>query len=144
MRTRYFALALGLVFLVIGILGFVPGLLSPPPAEPALLMDTGYGVLFGLFPVNFLHNLVHLAFGVWGVVVWRSFPASRVYARSVAIIYAVLAVMGLFPGIDTVFGIVPIFSHDIWLHAAIAIVAAYFGYAAVTTVEAAGTPQRRL
>lgn len=143
MKTRYFALAMGLGFLLIGVLGFVPGLLTAPPPEPAVTLQAGYGILFGLFPVNVLHNLVHLAFGIWGVVVWRSFPGSRVFARSVAVAYAVLAVMGLFPALNTIFGLLPMFSHDIWLHAAIAIVSAYFGYAPVTTVEAAGEVTRR-
>lgn len=143
MKTRYFALVMGIGFLVVGILGFVPALVTAPDGEPSLLIEAGHGRLFGLFPVNVVHNLIHLAFGVWGVVVWRSFAPSRIYARSVAIIYAVLAVMGLIPVLRTTFGLVPIHGHDIWLHAVIAIVAAYFGYAAVTTVEAAGEPARR-
>jgi hypothetical protein len=134
---------MGLVFLLIGILGFVPALVTAPPPEPAVSLHASYGVLFGLFPVNVLHNLLHLAFGIWGVVVWRSFPGSRVFARSVAIAYAVLAIMGLFPGLNTIFGLLPMFGHDIWLHAAIAIVSAYFGYAPVTTVEAGGDISRR-
>lgn len=143
MKTRYFALIMGIGFLAVGILGFVPALLTPPEGEPALLVEAGHGRLFGLFPVNVVHNLIHLAFGVWGVVVWRAFGPSRIYARSVAIIYAVLAVMGLIPVLRTTFGLVPIHGHDIWLHAVIAIVSAYFGYASVTTVETSGEPARR-
>jgi hypothetical protein len=138
MKTRYFALVMGVAFLVVGILGFVPALVTAPEGDPSLLVEAGHGRLFGLFPVNVVHNLIHLAFGVWGVVVWRAFAPSRIYGRSVAIIYAVLAVMGLIPVLATTFGLVPLHSHDIWLHAAIAIVAAYFGYASVTTVETAG------
>lgn len=144
MKTRYFALIMGIAFLAVGILGFVPALVTPPEGEAALLIEAGHGLLFGLFPVNVVHNLIHLAFGVWGVVVWRAFTPSRIYARSVAIIYAVLAVMGLIPVLRTTFGLVPIHGNDIWLHAVIAIVAAYFGYASVTTVESAGAPSRRL
>lgn len=138
MKTRTFALVMGIVFLIIGVLGFVPGLLTDPVDERHLAMGSGYGLLFGLFPVNVLHNVVHLAFGIWGVVVWRRFSPSRVFARSVAVVYAVLAVMGLIPVLATTFGLVPIYGHDIWLHALIAIVAAYFGYAPVTTVEMSG------
>lgn len=143
MKTRYFALLMGIGFLLIGILGFVPGLLTEPTGDERLLVEAGHGLLFGLFPVNVLHNVVHLAFGVWGVVVWRTFGASRVYARSVAIIYAVLAVMGLIPVLRTTFGLIPVHGNDIWLHAVIALVAAYFGYASVTTVETAGEATRR-
>lgn len=143
MKTRYFALILGIGFLLVGILGFVPRLLTSPEGQPSLVIEAGHGNLFGLFPVNVLHNLVHLAFGVWGVVVWRSFGASRIYSRSVAITYAVLTVMGLIPGLNTIFGLVPLHGHDIWLHAVIAVAAAYFGYAPVASVETAGPEARR-
>ncbi|MGE5545736.1 MAG: DUF4383 domain-containing protein [Solirubrobacterales bacterium] len=138
MRTRYFALIMGIAFLVIGVLGFVPKLLTPPPGDHELRIASGYGQLFALFPVNVLHNAVHLLFGIWGVVVWRNFAASRVYARSVAVIYAILAVMGLIPTLSTTFGLVPVYGNDIWLHAVIAIVSAYFGFAPVPTVETPG------
>jgi hypothetical protein len=147
MRTRYFALAYGVVFLLVGIAGFIPGLVRPPHPGVDVTVDEGFGRLFGLFPVNWLHNLVHLAFGVWGVIAYRSFSAARLYAQSVAVIYAVLTVMGLIPGLNTLFGLVPLYGHDVWLHALLAIVAAYFGFAPVERVEgrrmATGTTARR-
>lgn len=142
MKTRYFALVMGIVFLVVGVLGFVPAFLSAPEGPADLSVQAGYGHLLGLFPVNVLHNVVHLAFGVWGVVVWRSFAASRTFSRSVAILYAVLAVMGLIPVLNTTFGLIPLYGHDIWLHGLIAVASAYFGYAPVTTVETAGQTAR--
>ncbi len=131
MKTRTFALLLGIVFLVLGILGFVPGLLSPPTGNHSLRLVAGTGRLFGVFPVNVLHDLLHLAFGVWGVVVWRTYAASRVYARSVAVIYAIVAVLGLVPALGTVFGLVPIYGDDVWLHGLIAVIAALFGFTAI-------------
>lgn len=143
MKTRTFALILGLAFLAVGILGFVPRLVVMPPDQPALRVEIAHGLLFGLFPVNAIHNAVHLLFGVWGVVVWRDFAASRTYSRSVAVIYAVLAVAGLIPGLNTLFGLVPLHGHDVWLHAVIALASAYFGFAAVTAVEQPGPASRR-
>jgi hypothetical protein len=63
MPVRYFGLIYGIVFLVVGVAGFMPGLVIPaaPPAEAP--MHTGFGRLFGLFPVNW-HNLVHIGFGI--------------------------------------------------------------------------------
>lgn len=142
MKTRTFALVLGLGFLAVGILGFVPRLVTVPADQPELMVEATHGLLFGLFPVNALHNLVHLAFGVWGVVVWRSFAASRVYSRSVAVIYAVLAVLGLIPATNTLFGLVPLHGHDIWLHGVLAIAAAYFGFATIAAVERPGIAGR--
>jgi hypothetical protein len=128
-NVRYFALVYGIAFLLVGIAGFVPGLTTPPEAGADVAVATEFGRLFGLFPVNVLHNLVHIAFGIWGLAAYRTVAAARIYARSVAVIYAVLAVMGLIPTLNTMFGLVPLYGHDIWLHAMLALVAAYFGWA---------------
>lgn len=131
MSVRFFALVLGIIYVIIGIAGFIPAfLVHPPAAAPELAVNAAHGYLFGLFPVNILHTLVHLAIGVWGVVAYKSFAASRVFSRSVAIIFGILTVLGLFPVLNTFFGLIPLHSHDIWLHALTAGVAAYFGWAA--------------
>ena len=84
----------------------------------------------GLFPVNVLHNIVHLLSGVWGSAASRSIDGSRVYARGVATIHAVLTVMGLISAgnLYATFGLIPLYGNDIWLHALLAIVAACFGF----------------
>ena len=140
MNTRYFALVMGIIFGVVGIAGFVPGFLTPPAGDPDLMVDAGHGRLFGLFPVNLLHNLVHLLFAAWGVLAFRSFWAARTYARVVTWSYGLLTIMGLIPFLNTMFGLVPIHGHDVWLHAGIALVAAYFGYRAPVAVEAPDRP----
>jgi hypothetical protein len=129
MNTRTFALIFGIVFLIVGIGGFIPGLTdhSATP-DPGLTMTSGYGHELGLFPINILHNIVHIAFGLWGLVAYKSYGGARTYARSVAIIYAVLTVMGLVPTLNTTFGLIPLYDNDVWLHALLAIVAAYFGF----------------
>jgi hypothetical protein len=53
---------------------------------------------------------------------------AKAYARGVAAIYAVLTVAGFIPPLDNLFGLAPLYGNDIWLHAAIALVAAYFGW----------------
>ena len=90
--------------------------------------QSGLGLLFGLFPVNLLHNVVHVLFGIWGLFAARSPGGARGYFKSVAIIYAVLGVMGLIPGLRTTFGLIPLYGHDVWLHFLLAGVAAYFGF----------------
>ena len=130
-HVRYFALAYGIVFLLVGVAGFVPGLVHMPEVGAEVQVDQGFGRLFGLFPVNMLHNLVHILFGIWGLFAFRTFPAARLYARAVAVIYAVLAVMGLIPVLNTTFGLIPLYGHDVWLHILLAAIAAYFGWAPV-------------
>jgi hypothetical protein len=121
-------MVLGVVYIVIGVLGFVPPLLTSPADAPPLAVNQAYGYLFGLFPVNILHSLVHLGVGVWGVLAARTLGAARTYAASLAIIFGVLTVMGLVPRLNTVFGLIPLFGHDVWLHALTAIAGAYFGF----------------
>lgn len=128
MSTRTFALIFGIVFLVVGAGGFIPGILQPGVPDPDLTMTQGYGHELGLFPVNLLHNIVHILFGVWGIFAYKSLAGARTYFRAVAIIYAVLTVMGLVPGLHTSFGLVPLYGNDVWLHALLALVAAYFGW----------------
>jgi hypothetical protein len=137
MNVRTFALIYGLVFALVGIAGFIPPLLTPADTvEHELTVHQFEGNLLGLFPVNLLHNLVHLAFGAWGLLVYRNTSASIAYARAVAIIYAAFVVMGLVPQLDTVFGLVPLHGNDIWLHALLAAVAAYFGFVRRSEVDA--------
>lgn len=135
MLTRYFALIFGIVYIIAGLHGFfVPN----GTAATALPPDT-VGRSLGLFPINLLHNFVHLAIGVWGILAYRSYDASRNYGRGLAIFYGLLAIMGLLPFTNTTFGLIPIYGHDVWLHALTALVAGYFGFMAPeerdTTVE---------
>jgi ABC-type transport system involved in multi-copper enzyme maturation permease subunit len=129
MNVRRFALVFGIIYVVVGFAGFVPALLQQPTGtDPSLTVDTLHGRLLGLFPVNVLHTLVHLAIGIWGLIAAKSVGAAVGYAKGLAIIYALLAIMGLVPGLNTMFGLVPLHSHDVWLHAGTALVAAYFGF----------------
>ncbi|HYF41879.1 MAG TPA: DUF4383 domain-containing protein [Ramlibacter sp.] len=126
---RRFALIFGIVFLLVGAAGFIPGL-TQPHTHPDVMVTAGLGLVMGLFPVNVLHNIAHLLFGVWGLMASRSDGASRTYGKSVAIAYALLMVMGLISAMNlhTAFGFVPLYGHDIWLHALLAAVGAYFGF----------------
>ncbi len=130
--VRTFALIFGIVYLLVGIAGFIPGVNDHNHAGmPALAVDSFYGRLMGLFPVNLMHNVVHILIGLWGIFGSRSIGGARMFARGVAIVYGLLTVMGLLPApFSTTFGLAPIFGHDVWLHALSAIVAAYFGWVA--------------
>jgi hypothetical protein len=141
MSVRYFSLVLGIVYTLVGLMGFIPGLLSEPPAgAPPVSLDTLYGYLIGLFPVNILHTIVHLVVGIAGLLAYRSWDASRTYARIIAVVFGLLALMGLVPGLSTTFGLIPLFSHDIWLHALTSLTAAYFGFVAPAERETMAAP----
>jgi hypothetical protein len=134
MNTRLFALIVGIIYLVVGVAGFIPGLVAEPDGRfEDLAVHAGEGHLLGIFPINVLHNLVHLLVGVLGILAYRTFDAARLYSRGLAIFYGLLAVMGLIDAanLHTMFGLVPIFGNDVWLHALTAILAAYFGWGPV-------------
>jgi hypothetical protein len=127
MNARMFALVFGIVYLLVGLVGFfVQGGMSVAPAGP----NGDWPRLLGLFPINVLHNIVHLAIGIWGLLSYRSLTGSIGYARGLAILYGLLTILGLIPATNTTFGLIPIFGHDVWLHALTALVAAYFGWVA--------------
>ena len=142
MRTATFAFFIGVAYLAVGIIGMVPDALFPPPPEaPPTTFTVLYGYLFGLFPVNVLHSAVHLVIGALGIAAWQAdhvfhrLTSPRTYARALAILYAALAVIGLIPGMNTLFGYLPLHGHDVWLHLGTAAVAGYFGWRAVVEVE---------
>ena len=129
MKAPTFALVFGIAYLGAGLLGLVPAALMPPPADaPPTHLGLMYGYLLGLFPVNIVHTAVHLAIGAWGLAAWSGRTSAVGYARALAVLYGVLAVMGMLPILNTTFGLIPLHSHDIWLHALTALVAAYVGW----------------
>ena len=127
MNTRNFALLFGIVFLVVGVGGFfLIDTTATPHAD--LKQLHGFGHELDMFPVNTIHNIIHILFGLWGLAASRSLGGAVNYARGVAIIYGILTVMGLLEATQTTFGFVPIYGNDVWLHAALALIAAYFGW----------------
>ena len=121
------AMLFGAVFILVGVLGFVTtgGMQMGDALNPPKLL--------GLFPVNVVHNLVHLLFGVWGILAARSFAGAQSYCKIGGIVYLLLACLAFVT--PTTFGLIPIGGNDIWLHALIGVVLAGVGF---TAMEPAG------
>jgi hypothetical protein len=115
------AMLFGVVFLLVAIVGFIT------PGGMAMTVDPP-GMLLGMFPVNMLHNVVHLLFGIWGLAASRSWSGAKSYAQIGGIIYLLLAVCGLF--MPNGFGLVPLGGSDIGLHAVLGLVLAAVGFTA--------------
>ena len=113
-----------------------------PADSPPVHVTLFHGKLLGLFPVNVLHSGVHVAIGVWGIVAGRSLTSPRLYARAMTILFGALALMGVTPGLSTVFGILPLHGNDIWLHSATAVVAGYFGWHPEASIERRASVRR--
>jgi hypothetical protein len=128
-NIQSFALLYGIVLLVAGLAAFVPALLTPHEAlEHQLLIPQAAGDFLGLFPTNALHNVGHAAAGAWGLVVHRNSRAALAYVRALAVGLTVVAILGLIPAVNTVFGLVPLRGHYVWFHAVLAAGAAYVGF----------------
>jgi Domain of unknown function (DUF4383) len=128
------ALIFGVGFLLAAIAGFLVTGLTVSDPNPATAPRA-----LGLFPVNVLHNIVHLAFAVWGLLAARSYSASKTYCQVGGVVYLLLVVLALVD--PTTFRLVPIGSHDIWLHLILGAGLAYFGFihreTGVTTTRSA-------
>ncbi|WP_323097443.1 DUF4383 domain-containing protein [Intrasporangium sp. YIM S08009] len=109
------ALVVGLAFLAVGIAGFVPGV----TADYSNLGMAGHhsgAMLLGVFQVSVLHNVVHLLYGVVGILAARRWTASRVYLIGGGALYLVLWLYGLFVEKTSAANFVPLNRADDWLH----------------------------
>ena len=119
----------GVIFILVAVLGFIA------PGGMVMTMDPTTGMVLGVFPVNLLHNIVHLAFGAWGLVASRAWSGSKTFFTGGGIIYAVLTSVGFLS--PTGFGLVPLGGADIWLHAVLAVAMLAIGLTAKAAVPAA-------
>lgn len=110
------AILFGLVFLLVGILGFVP----------AITKDE---MLLGIFHVNFAHNIVHLASGAVFLLCGMAGPGpSRTFFRIFGIVYALVAALGFYYGDQPILGLISNNMPDVWLHVALAVVMLFLGF----------------
>ncbi|MBY6680395.1 MULTISPECIES: DUF4383 domain-containing protein [unclassified Rhodococcus (in: high G+C Gram-positive bacteria)] len=113
--VQWGALIVGVVFLLVGVLGFVPGITT----DYDMLTFAGHhsgAMLLGIFEVSILHNIVHLLFGVAGILLARAPSSARLYLIGGGIIYLVLFVYGLVIDHESSANFVPLNDADNWLH----------------------------
>lgn len=109
------ALIVGIVFLVVGIAGFIPGLTTAVETMTFAGHESG-ALLLGVFQVSILHNLVHLLFGIAGLAFARSAAGSRNFLIWGGVVYLVLWVYGLLVTGENPANFVPMNTADNWLH----------------------------
>ena len=131
--VRKLALVVGAMFVLVGILGFVPGITTNFD-EMEFAGDGSGALLLGLFQVSILHNLVHLLYGVAGLAMSRASSTARTYLLVGGAIYLVLWVYGLIVvGGDedgsSAANFVPLNDADNWLHLGLGIVMILMGMA---------------
>jgi hypothetical protein len=128
--ARLYALVVGAVLFVAGIVGFFYSSSFGSPGD----VDT----VFGILDVNAWHNIVHIATGALGLLAWRY--AAREYALGLGLVYVVVAIWGFIIGDgESILGFIPINTEDNVLHAAIGLAGLAAGWA---TEAAPATPTR--
>jgi hypothetical protein len=118
------AMVLGIVFLIVGALGFVPNPIVSPD---------------GIFVVNAMHNWIHIGSGIVLLLGAYSPLGAAMALRVVGIIYAIVAVLGfVMPG-DMLLGMIAMNMADHWLHVVLAIVILFAGFGLPDDTRAAAT-----
>lgn len=106
------AFIFGVIFLLIGILGFIPGATTTTA--------DGMQLLLGLFMVDATHNVIHITSGVVALLAASSERYAKWYLQIFGLVYALVALIGFVQG-DTVLGLFMVNPADNWLHTALAL-----------------------
>lgn len=115
MNLKTIATGFGAVMLLVGILGFVPGL-APD------------GMLLGIFMVDGLHNVVHVLTGIAAIaagMMGGTYP--KLYFKAFGVVYGLVTVLGFLTGHGLV-ALIPVNMADNILHIAITAFALYLGF----------------
>jgi hypothetical protein len=114
-RVQQAALAIGAVFLLVGILGFIPGVTTDYDTMK-FAEHHSEAKLLGIFQVSILHNIVHLLFGIAGIAMARTASTARTFLIGGGAIYLVLWVYGLIIDHNSAANFIPVNTADNWLH----------------------------
>ena len=109
------AMVVASVFLLVGILGFIPGI-TTDYGDMNFAGHHSDARLLGIFQVSILHNLVHLAFGIVGLALARSAAGAKAFLIGGGVIYLLLWLYGLIIDKDSAANFVPLNTADDWLH----------------------------
>jgi hypothetical protein len=113
--VRTTAVVVSVVFLLVGALGFIPGI-TTNYSDMTFAGHHSDAQLLGVFQVSVLHNIVHLLFGIVGLLLARTWSGARAFLIGGGAIYLVLWIYGLAVGQDTSANFVPLNNADDWLH----------------------------
>lgn len=114
-KAQQAAWYLGYLFLLVGALGFIPGITSNYD-DLYFAGSTSEAALLGVFQVSILHNIIHLAYGILGLLMARTHNAARAYLIGGGTVYLLLFVYGVIVPHHSSANFVPVNTADNWLH----------------------------
>jgi hypothetical protein len=103
------------VFLLVGVLGFVPGITTDYD-QLSFAGHDSMAMLLGVFMVSVLHNIVHLLFGIVGLAAARTARGAKLFLIAGGVVYLVLWLYGLVIDHGSDANFVPLNNADNWLH----------------------------
>lgn len=133
--VQLLATLVGAAFLLVGIAGFIPGITSHLYGGLDFAGHNSDAKVLHIFQTSWLHNIVHLAFGIAGLALARTWAGARGYLIIGGVIYLALWLYGLIVGPDSGANFVPMNTADDWLHFALGAGMITLGF--VTTRERA-------
>jgi len=115
LAVKIAAILVASILLAMGVLGFVPGVTTHLDTMDPIGKQSG-AALFGVFQVSLVHNLFHVAMGVAGLVLARTYARSRAYLLGGGVVFLGLWLYGLLTGPGHGVDVMPMNSADTWLH----------------------------
>jgi hypothetical protein len=134
--VRTLAAAVAATFLLVGILGFIPGITTNYDTMQFAGHESG-AKLLGVFQVSILHNIVHLLFGLVGLAMARTSANARLFLIAGGAVYLVLWLYGLVVGAESGANFVPMNTAVDWLHFVLGVGMIAFGFLAGRDARAA-------
>lgn len=139
--TSLLALLVGATFLLVGILGFVPGITTHYGDMSFAGHDSG-AKLLGIFGVSVLHNIVHILFGLAGLALWRTTSGARQFLIGGGVIYIALAIFGFLVEKGSDANFVPVNEADDYLHLALGAAMIVLGFVGAKVIDTATNRQQ--
>jgi uncharacterized protein YacL len=129
--TRTFTLVVGIVFLVAGVLGFIPGIAVHHVLGSMPGMTAGNEYLLGIFAVDTVHNMINVVIGALGIAAYY-WDRARLYCQGLGIVYLLIGIFGFIPallfGNGMLLGLFHVNLADNVLYVVVGAVAAYLGF----------------
>ena len=117
----------GVVFLLITVLGFIPGITED--TDRLFTFGEPGALLVGIFGINVVENIIHLLFGIAGLALARTHAGARSYFLGGGVIYVLVGVLYLIVGHETALNVMGVNSESDYLHLVLGVIMLLFGFA---------------